>query len=66
MTRPAVLDPATDRPGTAAAHLPSVVPAIDEALRCIGSRQLVPTSEVVDLLLDLRLVARLEELLTSQ
>jgi hypothetical protein len=66
MTRPSVLEPAPAPGDAPPGPAPSVIPAIDEALRCTGNRQFIPTSEVVDLLLDLRLVARLEELLAAK
>jgi hypothetical protein len=44
----------------------SMVPVIDEAIGNVGSRAFVPASDVIDLLLDLRLTAAAAELVTSR
>ena len=43
----------------------SLVPVIDEALARLGERQIMPVREVVDLLLDVRLIAAAQDLVAS-
>ena len=43
----------------------SFVPVIDEALARLGQRQIMPVREVVDLLLDVRLIAAAQDLVAS-
>jgi hypothetical protein len=47
-------------------HATSVLPAIDVFIARYGGRELVAGPEVVDLLLDLRLLAEADELVASR